>query len=67
MSTRETVSLILSTLKSTERVTLDVSKDSYLSSGGLRNEMNIETGERICWEKEKKWFVCLFSMFRDQN
>lgn len=51
MSIRETVSLILSALKSVESVALNLSKDPSLSSGGLRSKLNIETWERICREK----------------
>lgn len=51
LSIREAVSLILSALKSTERVALGFSKDLSLSSGGLRSKLNIETWERICGEK----------------
>lgn len=58
MSVRETVSLILSALKYTGRVTLDLSKDLSLSSGGLISKLNIETWEKICGGK-KVTVLCL--------
>lgn len=58
VSIRETVSLILSALKSTERVTLDLSKHLSLSSGEPRSKLNIETWERICRGK-KVIVLCL--------
>lgn len=48
ISIRETVNPILSAPKSTEKVTLDLSRNLCLSSGGLRRKLNIETWERIC-------------------
>lgn len=48
ISLRETINSILSVLKSTEKVTLDLSKNLYLYSGGLRSKLDIETWERIC-------------------
>jgi len=58
ISVRETGSLILSALKSTERVTSDLSKDLSLSSGGLRSKLHVETWERICAE-ENVIVLCL--------
>lgn len=51
MSIRETVNSILSALKSTEKITLDLSRNLCLSLGGLWRKLNIEAWEKICGEK----------------